>query len=191
MAYCTVDEWRATGAHLGPDEDDTTRILDRLDAASRYLDRLLGREWPLESHTCTRNIMLRGDRKIRLGSDRPTANVDLWTVTVTGCEIYDCDATLQETVTAGDVATLWAGSHGFLLLPDTAGDVAGWTCSVTYTAGFSTVPDVLREATVDIARGIAFRDLDQRDPVLDTSLAGAWKSRAAEIAGAHRWLAVA
>jgi len=191
MAYVTAEEWVATGGHLGPDEDDAERMLDRLDAASRYLDRLLCREWPLETHTCTRNIMLRGDRKVRLGSDRPTACVDQWAMTVTGCLLYDPDGTLQETVTAGSVGTLWAGSHGFLLLPSGSKDNDGWTCRVTYTAGFAVVPDVLREATIDIARGIAFRDLDQRDPVLDTSLAGAWKARAAEVAAAHEWHAVA
>lgn len=190
MAYVTVAEWVATGGHLGPDDDDSSRIQDRLDGASRYLDRLLMRSWPLDTHTVTRNIGLQGDRKVRLGGDRPTAAIDQWSCTVSACLIYDTDGTLQETVTAGDVSTLFAATDGYLLLPSSARDVAGWTCKITYTAGFSTVPDVLREATVEIARGLAFRDLDQRDP-LDVSLAGAWKARAVETAGAHAWSAVA
>jgi len=201
MAYVTADEWLATGGHLGPDEDDAARILARLEAASRHLDTLLGRAWPLDIHEQTRLIDLEADRKVRLGSDRPTADHHMWHVEVTeDVTILDPDGTTVGTVAKASVVTTFAASHGWLILPDSAPTGCGRTASVTYKAGYSSdgptawtpwTPDVLREATIDIARGIAFRDLDQRDPVLDTSLAGAWKARAAEVAAAHKWHAVA
>lgn len=200
MSYVSVEEWLATGGHLGPDEDDSSRILDRLEAASRYLDRLLGRAWPLDIHEQARMIDLADDRKVRLGSDRPTADHHRWHVQVTAdVTILDPDGSTVATVVAAQVVTMFAGSHGWLILPDSAPTGQGRMARVTYKAGFSSngpptwtpwVPDVLREATIEIARGITFRDLDQRDP-LDVSLAGAWKARAVEHAGAHAWHAVA
>lgn len=190
MSYCTLAQWQQTSGHLGPDEDDAARIEDRLDAASRYLDGLLGRAWPLETHTVTRRIALQGDRRVRLGDDRPTVHHDLWTVTVSACAIYDGDGALAETVTAGTVSTMFAASGGYLLLPPGAADEAGRLCQVTYTAGYAAVPDALREACVEVARSLQLRDLDQRDP-LDLSVAGAAKARAREIAQAHALHAVA
>jgi len=189
VAYVTAAEWEMSGGHL-TDGMDGSRTDALLEGASRYLDRLLHRSYPLETHTSTRNVRLDGTRTIYLDDDRPPADEDLWQLTVTSCEIYDTDGTSQGTVLAASIVTLWAASDAYLLLPSTAPTADGWTARVTYTAGYTTIPDAVREATLEVARSLALRDLDQRDP-LDLSIAGAAKARAAEIAAAYATVAVA
>lgn len=189
MAYVTTEEWNDSGGHLTDGIPDG-RVADLLEGASRYLDRLLCRSRPLDTHTATVNVALAGDRKIDLGDDRPPAEQERWAFTITTCTLYDADGTSQGTVTPASIVTLWAASDAYLLLPKSTPGSDGWTAQLAYTAGYTTIPDALREATIEVARSLALRDLDQRDP-LDLSIAGAAKARAAEIAAAYRTLAVA
>lgn len=189
VAYVTPEEWGDSGGHLS-DGIPEGRITDLLEGASRFLDRLLRRSRPLESHTVTINVALTGDRVISLGDDRPPAEQDRWTFTISACTLYDANGTSQGTVSPASIVTLWAASDAYLLLPTSTPGQDGWTARITYTAGYSTIPDALREATIEVARSLVLRDLDQRDP-LDLSVAGAAKARAAEIASAYATFAVA
>lgn len=60
---------------------------------------------------------------------------------------------------------------------------AASSASGTLTPVVPDIPDALREAAIELARSIALRDLDQRDP-LNVGVSGVAKARAAEMAAA-------
>lgn len=96
----------------------------------------------------------------------------------------------QVVLAEGTTPTAYSGTWRVRSVPlaTTATVRIGSTPAASSAAGTLTpvvpdIPDALREAAIELARSLAMRDLDQRDP-LNVGVSGVAKARAAEMAAA-------
>lgn len=162
--YATLDDVRAA-LNLGNDTSKDAYLQDLLLSAKELIDHRCGRSF-------VRNPQVSGDGtftlQVRFGGERQLSKalgygIDI--ISVTTLEIADVDG--------GTYVTVPSGSTGYYLT-DNMGPTTDWpyqelelsrvssvrtqfpvgetTCRITGVLGFSTVPAVVRRATIDLVR---------------------------------------
>lgn len=184
MSYLTPAEFAGSAAWLNElDPAETVEILAR---ASRQVDRILNRPGgSLELKTVTNRrwqILVPNWDATRVlhVPDWPPVEPDLWTFTLTALLLRDGEYDLRHTVTVGDVVAIPA-DRGVLILPDGVAVGHGWWAVASYVCGYTTVPDVIQEATLCVAKSMVQARLGQTGGFEAWSESGVLKARAEEM----------